>query len=97
MLLNLDWNSSAGVSTAGTFGRVLECWDRERREHVAIKVVRSINKYRRAAMIEIDVLNLLSKNDQARSRYIPFDFLGQQPYILIFFLCCQLCTDFEMV
>jgi dual-specificity kinase len=43
----------------GTFERVLECWDRETRESVAIKVVRSIHKYCDAAMIEIDVLNRL--------------------------------------
>ncbi|XP_020241088.1 serine/threonine-protein kinase AFC3 isoform X1 [Asparagus officinalis] len=52
----------------GTFGRVLECWDRETREFVAIKVVRSIRKYRHAAMIEIDVLNNLAKNDKEGSR-----------------------------
>ncbi|XP_057467195.1 serine/threonine-protein kinase AFC3 [Actinidia eriantha] len=47
----------------GTFGRVLECWDRQTREYVAIKVIRSIRKYREAAMIEIDVLQHLAKND----------------------------------
>ncbi|KAG8051475.1 hypothetical protein GUJ93_ZPchr0001g32879 [Zizania palustris] len=51
----------------GTFGRVLECWDRETREYVAIKVVRSIRKYRNAAMIEIDVLNRLAENERYRS------------------------------
>ncbi|XP_062203779.1 serine/threonine-protein kinase AFC3-like [Phragmites australis] len=51
----------------GTFGRVLECWDRETREYVAIKVVRSIRKYRDAAMIEIDVLNRLAENEGYRS------------------------------
>ncbi|KAL0917926.1 hypothetical protein M5K25_013035 [Dendrobium thyrsiflorum] len=54
----------------GTFGRVLECWDREVREYVAIKVVRSLRKYRHAAMIEIDVLNNLSKNDSEGSRCV---------------------------
>jgi hypothetical protein len=53
---------------AGTFGQVLECWDRETREMVAIKVVRSIKKYREAAMIEIDVLQLLGKSDRNGSR-----------------------------
>ncbi|KAL5998608.1 Serine/threonine-protein kinase afc2 [Asimina triloba] len=48
----------------GTFGQVLECWDRERKEMVAIKVVRGIKKYREAAMIEIDVLQLLAKHDR---------------------------------
>ncbi|MQL87533.1 hypothetical protein Taro_020072 [Colocasia esculenta] len=55
------------ITMTGTFGRVLECWDREKREHVAIKVVRSVRKYRRAAMIEIDVLNILARNDKGRS------------------------------
>ncbi|XP_021293207.1 serine/threonine-protein kinase AFC2-like isoform X2 [Herrania umbratica] len=45
----------------GTFGQVLECWDRETKEMVAIKVVRSIKKYREAAMMELDVLQLLGK------------------------------------
>ncbi|KAI3977374.1 hypothetical protein MKX01_000287 [Papaver californicum] len=54
----------------GTFGRVLECWDREEKRMVAIKVVRSIRKYRDAAMIEIDVLQLLAKNELGRSRCV---------------------------
>uniref|UniRef100_A0A0D6R4S5 dual-specificity kinase n=1 Tax=Araucaria cunninghamii TaxID=56994 RepID=A0A0D6R4S5_ARACU len=62
----------------GTFGRVLECWDREAKEFVAVKIVRSIQKYRDAAMIEIDVLNVLSKHDKSNSRCVQiqnwFDF-----------------------
>eukprot|EP00262_Sarcandra_glabra_P003399 TRINITY_DN1407_c0_g3_i1.p1 TRINITY_DN1407_c0_g3~~TRINITY_DN1407_c0_g3_i1.p1 ORF type:complete len:161 (-),score=35.80 TRINITY_DN1407_c0_g3_i1:36-518(-) len=53
----------------GTFGQVLECWDRERNEMVAIKIVRGIKKYRDAAMIEIDVLQKLGKHDKNGSRY----------------------------
>ncbi|KAL5675807.1 hypothetical protein ACJX0J_011938, partial [Zea mays] len=51
----------------GTFERVLECWDRETHEYVAIKVVRSIHKYSDATMIEIDVLNRLVENEKYRS------------------------------
>ncbi|XP_024985456.1 serine/threonine-protein kinase AFC3 isoform X1 [Cynara cardunculus var. scolymus] len=54
----------------GTFGRVLECWDRQTREYVAIKVIRSIRKYRDAAMIEVDVLQQLAKNDKGRSHCV---------------------------
>ncbi|KAF7817151.1 serine/threonine-protein kinase AFC3 [Senna tora] len=54
----------------GTFGRVLECWDRQTREYVAIKVVRSIPKYRDAAMIEVDVLQRLVKNETSTSRCV---------------------------
>lgn len=52
----------------GTFGQVLECWDREMREVVAVKVVRSVKKYREAAMLEVDVLQLLGKYDRNGSR-----------------------------
>ncbi|XP_039051235.1 serine/threonine-protein kinase AFC3-like [Hibiscus syriacus] len=51
----------------GTFGLVLECWDRETRDYVAIKIVRSIHKYRDAAMIEIDILQHLAKNEKCTS------------------------------
>ncbi|KAK3005259.1 hypothetical protein RJ639_017025 [Escallonia herrerae] len=54
----------------GTFGQVLECWDREVKEMVAIKVVRSIKKYREAAMIEIDVLQMLGRYDRNGSRCV---------------------------
>ncbi|KAF6169599.1 hypothetical protein GIB67_003967 [Kingdonia uniflora] len=46
----------------GTFGRVLECWDRHTQELVAVKVIRSIRKYRDAAMFEIEMLEHLAKN-----------------------------------
>ncbi|KAM7459406.1 hypothetical protein LguiA_036400 [Lonicera macranthoides] len=54
----------------GTFGRVLECWDRQTREYVAVKVIRSIRKYRDAAMIEVDVLQLIAKNDKGGSHCV---------------------------
>jgi dual-specificity kinase len=40
----------------------LECFDNEKKEGVAIKIVRSIHKYREAAMIEIDVLQRLARH-----------------------------------
>ncbi|MQM13687.1 hypothetical protein Taro_046616 [Colocasia esculenta] len=54
----------------GTFGQVLECWDEEKKEVVAIKIVRSIHKYREAAMIEIDVLQKLAKHDIGGNRCV---------------------------
>ncbi|XP_060201767.1 serine/threonine-protein kinase AFC1-like isoform X2 [Lycium barbarum] len=54
----------------GTFGRVLECLDNETKELVAIKVVRSIHKYREAAMIEIDVLQKLVRHDLGGKRCV---------------------------
>ena len=47
----------------GTFGRVLECWDRKSRSYCAVKIIRNVQKYRDAAMIEIDVLKTVQKSD----------------------------------
>ncbi|CAN1275055.1 Serine/threonine-protein kinase AFC1, partial [Linum perenne] len=50
--------------------KVLECFDNEKREGVAIKIVRSIPKYREAAMIEIDVLQRLARHDVGDRRCV---------------------------
>jgi serine/threonine protein kinase len=47
----------------GTFGKVVECWDRHEATRVAIKIVRSVSKYRDAARLEIEVLEHLEAND----------------------------------
>ncbi|GJV29776.1 serine/threonine-protein kinase AFC2 isoform X1 [Tanacetum coccineum] len=59
-----------GKMGEGTFGQVLECWDKERKEMVAIKVVRGIKKYREAAMIEVDMLQQLGKHDKGGNRCV---------------------------
>ncbi|KAJ0511461.1 putative protein kinase-like domain superfamily [Helianthus annuus] len=62
----VDYGSEDRISSKmgeGTFGQVLECLDNEKKEPVAIKAVRSINKYREAAMIEMDVLQTLASHD----------------------------------
>lgn len=46
-------NVARCLLVAGTFGRVLECWDRLTRDYVAIKIVRNVDKYRHAAMLEV--------------------------------------------
>ncbi|KAL4457537.1 hypothetical protein ABPG75_012402 [Micractinium tetrahymenae] len=53
----------------GTFGQVLECWDRKRKDYVAVKIIRNIQKYRDAAMIELEALNTLAANDPAQERH----------------------------
>ncbi|KAG0547035.1 hypothetical protein BDA96_01G044500 [Sorghum bicolor] len=55
-----------------TFGQVLECWDRERKEMVAIKITRGTKTYRDAAMIEIGILEQLGKYDKSRSRLLVY-------------------------
>lgn len=47
----------------GTFGKCLECYDRKRDKHVAIKIIKNIERYREAARLEILVLEKLAKKD----------------------------------
>ncbi|KAF1980016.1 kinase-like protein [Bimuria novae-zelandiae CBS 107.79] len=48
----------------GTFGKVVEAWDRSKRTKCAIKVIRSVPKYREASRIELRVLSTLKSNDE---------------------------------
>ncbi|GAB4820827.1 hypothetical protein N2152v2_007873 [Parachlorella kessleri] len=52
----------------GTFGRVVECWDRIRRDYVAVKIIRNIQKYRDAAMVELEVLKTLEAADPSQAQ-----------------------------
>eukprot|EP01127_Copromyxa_protea_P017481 TRINITY_DN5329_c0_g1_i2.p1 TRINITY_DN5329_c0_g1~~TRINITY_DN5329_c0_g1_i2.p1 ORF type:complete len:506 (-),score=80.10 TRINITY_DN5329_c0_g1_i2:709-2226(-) len=45
----------------GTFGLVLEAWDRVEAKYVAIKIVRAIKKYTESAKIEIDILTKIQR------------------------------------
>lgn len=65
----------------GTFGKVVQARDREKNEFVAIKIIRSVQKYRDASRIELRVLETLKANDQKnRNRCIHlrecFDYRG---------------------
>ncbi|KEY71434.1 hypothetical protein S7711_05695 [Stachybotrys chartarum IBT 7711] len=52
----------------GTFGKVVQAYDYRRNELVAVKVIRSVQKYRDAAKIELRVLQTLRQND-AENKY----------------------------
>ncbi|KHJ32865.1 putative protein kinase [Erysiphe necator] len=65
----------------GTFGKVVEARDRRRNKLVAIKIIRSVQKYRDASRIELRVLSTLKANDsENRNRCIHlrdcFDYRG---------------------
>lgn len=47
----------------GTFGKVVEAYDRRLRTRCAIKIIRSVQKYRDASRIELRVLSTLAHND----------------------------------
>ncbi|EFN58884.1 hypothetical protein CHLNCDRAFT_140792 [Chlorella variabilis] len=57
-------NGSGGAPTA--LALVLECWDRKRKDYVAVKIIRNIQKYRDAAMVELEALNTLAANDPSQ-------------------------------
>jgi dual-specificity kinase len=48
----------------GTFGKVVQAYDRRRNADVAIKIIRSVQKYRDASRIELRVLSTLACNDK---------------------------------
>jgi dual-specificity kinase len=48
----------------GTFGKVVEAWDKRKHTKCAIKVIRSVPKYRDASRIELRVLSTLASNDK---------------------------------
>ncbi|UPX16612.1 Dual-specificity kinase [Ascochyta rabiei] len=48
----------------GTFGKVVEAWDKRKGTKCAIKVIRSVPKYRDASRIELRVLSTLASNDK---------------------------------
>ncbi|TVY85551.1 Dual specificity protein kinase lkh1 [Lachnellula suecica] len=65
----------------GTFGKVVQAKDRRRNKDVAIKIIRSVQKYRDASRIELRVLSTLKANDDDnRNRCIHlrdcFDYRG---------------------
>ncbi|KAL8970985.1 MAG: hypothetical protein Q9183_001270 [Haloplaca sp. 2 TL-2023] len=48
----------------GTFGKVVEAIDKRTRTRCAIKIIRSVQKYRDASRIELRVLSTLNHNDR---------------------------------
>lgn len=49
----------------GTFGKVVEAWDRKRKEYCAVKIVRNVPKYTRDAKIEIQFMEKVRSADLA--------------------------------
>ena len=58
----------------GTFGKVVECYDRVKRTFCAIKIIRAIPKYRDASKIEIRVLNSLKEHDPINLKWVYISF-----------------------
>ena len=49
----------------GTFGKVVEAYDKRKKTKCAVKIIRSVQKYRDASRIELRVLSTLALNDRA--------------------------------
>ncbi|OCT49810.1 Serine/threonine-protein kinase AFC2 [Cladophialophora carrionii] len=48
----------------GTFGKVVEAYDSKKKSKCAVKIIRSVQKYRDASRIELRVLSTLALNDK---------------------------------
>ncbi|XP_042870198.1 probable dual specificity protein kinase madd-3 isoform X4 [Penaeus japonicus] len=47
----------------GTFGKVVKCRDLQSDRHIALKIIKNVEKYREAAKLEINVLEKLAEKD----------------------------------
>src|SRR5271169_713802 len=56
----------------GTFGKVVQCYDRQEGRYCAVKIIRAVQKYRDASKIELRVLSTLSRNDPNNTKYDQF-------------------------
>lgn len=54
----------------GTFGKVVQCYDRQEQRYCAVKIIRAVQKYRDASKIELRVLSTLSRNDPNNSKSV---------------------------
>jgi dual-specificity kinase len=52
----------------GTFGKVVQCYDRQEQRYCAVKIIRAVQKYRDASKIELRVLSTLSRNDPTNTK-----------------------------
>ena len=59
-----DTDKIAKMLGQGTFGKVVEAFDRQKHTKCAIKIIRSVPKYRDASRIELRVLTTLASNDK---------------------------------
>lgn len=63
----LNWHFSDDIVKLlgqGTFGKVVEAYDKRKKTRCAVKIIRSVQKYRDASRIELRVLSTLALNDK---------------------------------
>ena len=54
----------------GTFGKVVQCRDRQcNGSNIALKIIKNVEKYRDAAKLEINVLEKINERDPAGRKY----------------------------
>lgn len=77
----------------GTFGKVVKCVDRDAKrgddKHMAVKIVKNVQRYRDAAEIEIDILKAIQKGDPEGEQYVRygklcFDIRGRCRLVALF-------------
>jgi len=54
----------------GTFGTVLEVYDKKHKENIALKVIRSVKRYLDSAYIEVNILEKIRKSDRQQESKI---------------------------
>lgn len=59
-----------GLLGKGSFGQVCEAYDRQTKAKVAIKIIKNKSAFRKQAKTEIELLDLLKRNDPDDSRHM---------------------------
>ncbi|OQR71851.1 serine/threonine-protein kinase Doa-like [Tropilaelaps mercedesae] len=75
----------------GTFGKVVQVFDEQTKEKLALKIIKNVDKYRDAAKLEINVLETLNRQD---------DLVGQKLCVRMldwFNYHGHMCIAFEML
>ena len=74
----------------GSFGQVLKCFDHKKKEHVAVKIIRSKKRFQQQGMVEVNILQHLKNMDVDNSLNV----VHMKEY---FYFRNHLCITFEIL
>ncbi|CAF0938845.1 unnamed protein product, partial [Brachionus calyciflorus] len=74
----------------GSFGQVLKCFDHKRKEHVAVKIIRSKKRFQQQGMVEVNILQHLKNLDHDNG----INVVHMKEY---FYFRNHLCISFEIL
>jgi dual specificity tyrosine-phosphorylation-regulated kinase 2/3/4 len=85
-----------GFLGKGSFGEVFRAFDHQEKNEVAVKVVRSKEKYLEQARSEIEILKFIKEKSECKTQIVNFlrSFLFRNHLVLVFELLCENLYEF---